>query len=191
MDFVVVDQVSVTHEIPGLLWTTPSRRTERFWPRVAGTPLESAEIKALERYAHSVEENYLPIIDNAVRRCISAVRERVDIQDAIVDAVISWESLFGHVDVNSEVTFRVTCAIARLLRIDPDEREDLRSRLAKVYRVRSKIVHGEELRPKDKAPEMKELAIKTGVEAFQRLFRDRPELIANRNRAMILLLEAS
>ncbi len=84
----------------------------------AGEPLTAEDVEALVSMAHRVADHYDHSIDVAVRRTLSAVRERSDPEDALIDAVIGWENLFGHGE-SAEVGFRVTTAIARLLHPTP------------------------------------------------------------------------
>ena len=58
---------------------------------------------------------------------------------SLIDALIAWENLVG---TTSEVTFRVTVALAKPLEPDPTKRRDLRKELAKIYDIRSRVVHG-------------------------------------------------
>jgi hypothetical protein len=82
----------------------------------------------------------------APRRLMQASAERSDALDSLVDAVIAWEALFG---TETEVTFRVSGALARLLRQTGEDRRKLRTRPSNIYRLRSKVVHGVEVDPQE------------------------------------------
>lgn len=56
-----------------------------------------------------------------------------------IDAVVVWENLLGTSD---EVTFRVSAALAKLLERDGTRRRTLQKELSKVYRIRSRLIHG-------------------------------------------------
>jgi len=187
-DFVVADWLWQTHLLPAQAgWGFAGPGSPRLFPRRTGAPLNSNEIAQLQEWSVRVADHYDPSIHVAVRRIRTAIRERVDAEDAVIDAVVAWENLFGH-GGQTEVIFRVTTALAILLEQDVRRRSQLRSRLSKVYGVRSTVVHGGELQPRDDLQRRKELAIKTAVAALRRLFRDRPELIHDRQRGLRLIL---
>jgi hypothetical protein len=91
------------------------------------------------------------------RRIVSAVGERIDPLDAFVDAIIAWENLLGS---ETEVTFRLCAAIAKLLEVDDsDARLALFKELKDLYGVRSGLVHGDrEPKPSD-ATNMRDRAV--------------------------------
>jgi len=126
-------------------------------------------------------------VDLAARRLVSAIARRVDHGDALIDAVMSWENLVG---TSTEVTFRVTAALAKLLEGDAARRRALRKALAKVYDVRSRVVHGVVVKDavvRDAAKEAIQVSIRALRASYRRgrdwLERDSAE------RADILLLE--
>jgi hypothetical protein len=63
-----------------------------------------------------------------------------------MDAVMAWENLVG---TRSEVTFRVTAALAKLLESDRGKRGDLRRELGKLYDLRSRVMHGDVAEPSE------------------------------------------
>jgi hypothetical protein len=99
----------------------------------------SERIEELEEWARIVDRAHTPSVDIAAGRLVSAVANRMDRSDSLIDAVMVWENLVG---TTSEVTFRVTAALAKLLESDPTKRRDLRKELAKIYDIRSRVVHG-------------------------------------------------
>jgi hypothetical protein len=86
------------------------------------------------------------------------------------------------------VTFRVTTAIALLLEDDVEPRLVLRRRLAKVYGLRSKVVHGVEIPLGTDIQAVSDEAIRVAVEALRALFLKAPKLIADRERGLNLIL---
>jgi hypothetical protein len=181
--------------VPGAVWFTsivPGQRGMPFYganvprmrsrmaahymdqfPRKGGEPLATTDETRLVEWCEIVEERYDNAIAIAVRRTLSAILERADAEDALTDAVMATENLFGH-GGTTEVTFRVTTALALLLEADSSKRSVLRSELGKVYDVRSKVVHGAEVTPGMKLPECKERAIQTAVQA---VMSDRDSLV--------------
>lgn len=123
----------------------------------------------------------------APQRLLRATTERRESSDSLIDAVIAWESLFG---TDTEVTFRVSGAMARLLRPPGQERRRLRARLAEIYRFRSKVVHGVEVDPQELAQASQE-ASTLATEALRVLIEDRPDLIqlTSAERSTTLLME--
>lgn len=85
----------------------------------------------------------------AVRRFESVytrgVRQR---DDRIVDELIALEALAGS---GTELRFRLAFRISSLLAHDDDERLALFETMKRYYDIRSKIVHGVDLRPTDQA----------------------------------------
>jgi len=151
--------------------------------------LTQEQVREIEKWAHIVNDRYNASIDIAARRTVSAIRERLDREDAIIDAVVAWENLFGHSEATTEVTFRVTTAIARLLETEPAARRDLSRSLKQIYGVRSRVVHGLPTRETDRLDERSELATAVTVRCLRTLFEHRTDLLADRDRAMRLLLE--
>jgi hypothetical protein len=165
----------------------------RFSPRVHNrftqpTVLSDADVEHAQRWMGRVSEGYDPAVGIAVRRALSAVAERVDPEDALIDAVIACESLFGH-GAESEVTFRVTSAITLLLEEDPARRADFRRELVKVYGDRSKVVHGGVVDRK-RLNDSKEAAIRTAVQCLRCLFTDYPHLLSDQDRGIRLMLRS-
>lgn len=150
-------------------------------------PLTESEIDACQRWTNTVASRYDDSINVAVRRLLSAVREQLDFEDALIDGVIVWENLFGH-GGTTEVGFRVTSALAHLLQPDPSARTRYRAELSKVYDLRSRVVHGGEVRVKDRLRERARTAIMVGIQALRTLFDSRPELLTARDRGIRLTL---
>lgn len=78
-------------------------------------------------------------ITYSVRRFISSSSTRSDPRDALVDAVIGLESLFG--DRSDLSTTVATCA-AKLCEDNQPKRDAVFLMIKKIYDTRSKIVHG-------------------------------------------------
>lgn len=185
--YVVCDWLWQTTLVPiqsGWGWTgKPSGSFTRF---LQPTELDDKDMEALGIWTIRVGEGYDENLAVAARRTMSAVRERVDPEDALIDAVVACENLFGH-GGDSEVTFRVTSAIAVLLEPNQGARAAYRSRLGKVYKARSQVVHGgtvDGVRLND----FKEEAIGTAIRSLRCLFEFHPHLLSDRDRGMRLIL---
>jgi hypothetical protein len=150
--------------------------------------LSGQEEADLQAWAGRVASSYDEVIAVAMRRTLSAVIERgSSAEDALIDAVIAWENLFG-VGSSSEMVFRVTTALAVLLAPSAQERAGLRARLAKVYALRSKVAHGGVVVPKDRLGDRRDEAIDIAIAALKSLFESYPSLIADKDRGMRLIL---
>lgn len=152
-------------------------------------PLNAEQQAELVEWCQLVHDRHQPSIAIAERRVLSSISDRpYDQEDALIDAVIAWENLFGH-GSNVEMTFRVTTAIAILLETDLTKRSQMAAELRKIYGDRSTIAHGSKLSAKRNLPAIRDRAIEITVLALRSLFRDHPNLLADTDRGMHLLLE--
>lgn len=152
----------------------------------ASKTLDADELASLNTWMTHVANHYDAAIEIAISRTLSAARHFMgrDHADALIDAVIAWENLVGPEEAG-ETTFRVTAGLAHLLESDPSKRDARRRQFARVYRARSKVVHGHQ--PGSLATERDE-AVGVAIGALRRLFADFPDLIADRTRGTRLLL---
>ena len=93
----------------------------------------------IEEWSRVIDGAHTPEIDISARRLVSAIGHRLDRADALIDAVMVWENLVG---ADTEIKFRVTAALAKVIEPEPNKRVQLRKSLGKVYDLRSRIVHG-------------------------------------------------
>jgi Apea-like HEPN len=196
--------LSTEHRLfaPGFVWQTvvlPGETGGASFGAHAPTDLEAPSGDALTgeqeadlaRWATAVDGNYDESIAVAVRRVTSAIRERWDRADSLIDAVVAWENLFGGKDV-METTFRITSALAILLEPNPADRIGRRKELAKVYDVRSRVLHGGQLRPQDDLEGKRDIAIQVAIAALRLLLSERSDLLPHADdRAVRLILGAS
>lgn len=99
-----------------------------------------SEREAVESWSHTLVQREAPNLEISIKRTLSSISGRRDPSDSLIDAVTAWESVVG---TRSETVFRVTAALAKLLEADSTARAELRKRLAKIYDVRSRVVHGD------------------------------------------------
>ena len=93
----------------------------------APDPLTEEQADALVTWANRIARSYHPSVAVAMRRTLSAVAEsRFSPEDALIDAVIAWENLFG-TGGRSEMMFRITTVLTILLEPEPSARPELRS----------------------------------------------------------------
>jgi hypothetical protein len=139
------------------------------------TQLTSEEVAAWQEWFQLLENPDADRVHLALSRVIQASAERRDPSDVLVDSVIAWENLFGTKD--GEPTLRVTASLAILLEQDPTARLALRSKLAKIYTLRSKVVHGSGMPTKHEIALCQE-ALDVVIRALQVLLRDRTDVLA-------------
>jgi hypothetical protein len=146
------------------------------------------EVAEVERWGQIVAQHYAPRLDVAVRRLVSAVSQRHDAADGLVDAMVAMESLFAGTS-KSELTFRVAAAAAWLLEpADVDARRVLHKEVTKLYGLRSTIVHGGTVRSADQLPVQRDRAFALGRMALQALYARHPKLLTQDDRSLQLIL---
>ena len=106
---------------------------------LSNVTVESEQLVEIEEWTHRLERHH-DTFQVAAKRIVSAIAQRSDMSDALIDAVIAWESIVG---TRTETVFRVTAALAKLLEQESSRRMALRKELNKIYDVRSRVVHGE------------------------------------------------
>ena len=119
-------------------------------PRVSGYGgnyiLEQNEVGEFQKFWKNLsEKNFLNFKPNgiAVRRFSSAV-EKFDKEDQVIDFLIGFEALFFKHGETAEQTHKISVRVARLLKSDFEERKKLFKEMQDIYKIRSKIVHGDE-----------------------------------------------
>jgi hypothetical protein len=134
----------------------------------------------LERFLG--HEQGLKKLSIGIRHLLSAVNEREDTDDKLLDAVVAWENLFG---VKQQTTFRVTAALACLLDQEPSVYKGKQKQLSKIYDVRSRVIHGSAKAQHTKARYEKsyqtpayESAISVAVAAYRTVLTSHVDLLA-------------
>jgi hypothetical protein len=159
-------------------------------PPAAVRPLTSQECIETERWARVLNERYDRRLEVAMRRLVSALSQRIDPADRLIDAVTAWESLFS---AEQEASLRVTAAIAWLLEPESEPKRDaLQSEANRIYGLRSSVVHGR-ARDETEVYEGGWRATEIAIQALARLLEGRPELIpvdsVDRSRRLLLGLK--
>ena len=98
----------------------------------------------VEVWSRRLDRHFAENLEVTGRRIVSAIAQRADATDSLVDAVTAWESIVG---TRNETSFRVTAALAKLLEKDPQKRSAFRKELGDIYNYRSRAVHGDLLDP--------------------------------------------
>jgi hypothetical protein len=106
----------------------------------AGRDLSPYEQTACVSTAAHLSTLNLDNVQLPIDRFLLAASERTTAPDALVDAVVVLEALFGSA---GEAVLRVSAAVAWLLEPDSaDARTELFSEVGRIYRARSSVVHG-------------------------------------------------
>jgi hypothetical protein len=164
---------------------TSGWRDARDYKGIAPVVMTPQEVASLVEWATRVHNLRTRSIAVGIRRTLSSLRERSDPLDSLVDAVVAWENLFG--SRSGELTFRVSAAIARLLRETPEDRAELLAEVTRLYRLRSNVVHGDDI-DVDEASPAAIRAREITLDMWRTVFRDEPALILDKDRARTLLL---
>lgn len=147
--------------------------------------LTTSHRTALERSAALVDSHYDSALAIPTRRLVSARLQRHDIEDGLVDAVVALESLFAGSD-SGELSFRISAAVAWLIGRSAEERLKVQKELRDLYALRSKILHrggaGQDVSSE------RDRTVKLATDAISALLRDHPDLVADENRAKVLIM---
>jgi Apea-like HEPN len=169
---------SISYSIPGIPGMPPMQQPV--------TPSQQ-ELDQAEDWSRRLARDHSDSLQVAERRLVSAISQRIDKADALIDAVIAWESMVG---TRSESVFRITAALARLLAPRAEERAGLRRQLQKLYDTRSRVVHGDLVDPSE-VTAAAERAIDTGLRTLRALYSRGGDWLTARSseRADRLILE--
>jgi hypothetical protein len=138
------------------------------------TQLTEAEVAEWQRWFGLLATENANKLQLAISRVVRATGERRDPVDVLIDSVIAWENLFGSKE--GEPTLRVTTSLALLLEDDYAKRRKLRSRLTKIYSLRSNAVHGTAI-PVDKEMALCNEALDIAIQALQAILEKRTDLL--------------
>jgi hypothetical protein len=136
-------------------------------PFIPTSTITSSDSKRIEDLARTLYDNYHDSLQIASIRVVSAISQRLDKSDALIDAVTAWENLVG---TRNETAYRVTAALTLLLEPDRDKRITLRKQLTEIYEVRSRVVHGATVDGEDIA-KASETAIHIALTAMLELYK--------------------
>jgi hypothetical protein len=117
----------------GTSWRDPRRL-----PPITPVALSEVEVDSWAHWIALVDEAPTQGIEVALRRTLLAAAERAD---ALVDAVIAWENLFG--SRSGEPTLRISSSMAWLLSDSAAGRAEVRREVGRLYALRSDVVHSD------------------------------------------------
>ena len=187
----------VLMKFAGAEWDDPLFGTGGSWSfadamlGILPTQLSAQDVEQWQRWYRHLASAEGQKIRVAISRVARAVLESRDAADVLIDSVIAWENLFGSKD--GELSFRITPSLAILLESEPAKRRELRSKLSKIYTVRSKLVHGSgELQPNETAMCFEALDI--AIRAVRTLFEEKNSVLRRGDsveRGLVLILGES
>jgi Apea-like HEPN len=169
-----------------LSWNDPRQGTG-----IMPTQLSDAEMTAWGEWYERLSNAHVDRIELALTRILRAIAERREPSDVLIDSVIAWENLFGSEE--GEPTFRITTCLAILLEGSFQARKDLRKRLTDIYRLRSKVVHGNRNLKGSEYPKCQE-ALNIAIDAIRVLVTERTDILElpdGAARSIALLLQNS
>ena len=151
-------------------------------------PFDPAHEASIIEWAERIKTYYRPEIALAVRRTLSAADGLRATDDALVDAVIALEALFGTGE--TEVGFRLRTALAFLLGEDESERRAIHAEVGQIYDARSQLVHGSAVIDQETLLEFRGSAVQLAVRCLKLLFSTHHRLIQDPGRGKRIILAA-
>lgn len=172
------------------LLTNPLGQASFSWS-ITGIPRGSQSISSNDRkrittWSERISDRYSDRIDIAVKRTLSSLTTRWEAGDRLIDAVVALENLFG--TGSGELVFRISASCAHLLERDSEQRRAMQKEVARLYTARSSIVHGSHRANTTQVVHDAEAAADIAIRCLRALFKKRPDLIAAKDRARLLLL---
>lgn len=152
------------------------------------TELAVAAEADILRWAREIEAHFAEPISLAVRRTLSAADPAREPEDALVDAVIALESLFGTGE--TEVGFRLSTAVAFLFGRTAHERRALHKEVGDLYSVRSNLVHGKHFDDRAALDRYRRRAVELALDSLKLLLSTHHHLIPNNARGKAVILAA-
>jgi hypothetical protein len=141
------------------------------------TPIEMTEQegKDIVEWYNTVSKIPDKKIALAKRRLQSALTERENPIDGLVDCVIGLENLFGE---RSEISFSVAIAVSKLLEKNGNKRKEIFSDVKKIYSLRSKFIHGgDNTSNNDEMMVKRNQAASYLIQCFRKLYLEHEQLL--------------
>jgi hypothetical protein len=144
---------------------------------------DSERVVTWSRRLEAVDDQSISI---CIRRILSALGGRDNAVDGFIDTVIAWENLFG--SGRGEQRFRISAAMARLVAATDDERFTLQAEIAKLYDLRSRIIHGDVEMEAQVAAVNRDRALELSRHALAKLYTTAVSLLSDPHRSARILL---
>jgi hypothetical protein len=160
-------------QIPAFNWNVDQSR------RLAAT-MDDAHAAEIECWMQLVAERFDVKLDLATRRLLSALTNRFNGEDGLVDATIALESLFGS-RPSGRIRTHLAKALNTLLGGDSEARAGRHQLVRRIYDRRKDVVHGGHLEPAE-AEDASAEATRLVTEAMRALIAVRADLIGDDSR---------
>jgi hypothetical protein len=160
-------------QMPGFQWSVDQSR-------LLQAAITEEQVPEIRRWMSLVAERYDGKLDLATRRLLSALSNRMDGEDGLVDATIALESLLGSRPAG-RIRTHLAKALNALLGGDAKERDGRTRLVRRIYDRRKDIVHGGHLDPTE-AEESRTAAARLVMQAMAALLAERADLIADDSR---------
>jgi hypothetical protein len=147
----------------------------RFSPQPEYVILEDNDVGELVKWVDLVSSVPRDGILVSVRRYLSALNERTDPADSLIDSIIAMESLFGE---RSEISLAVSSCASRLIGVDEQDRREIFQDVKKLYNLRSEIVHGRRVHRREELLKASARSSRILTDCIRKLYADRSELLS-------------
>lgn len=155
-------------------------------PRLHPRQLSLTEAADWGLWAGLVHDHRTPAVAVSVRRVLRAVAERVDPEDALIDAVIVWENLLEPDHNNLPITEPLARALALLLEPRHNRSSEVeynKSRFKKLYNLRSRVLHGDSPAKPEALFAGADDALTVSIYALRTVFDHDSDLLRNKKSA--------
>jgi hypothetical protein len=134
-----------------------------------------ADVKGIETWHKRIVKKHNNSLEIAKRRLLAAASPGRASEDALVEALLVWENLFGASTKNIQ---RITSSIAELLGSNADAKADLQKKLHHIYNQRNKIVYGTSNLSTEKIKALGDDAVQYAIRAMQVLYMKKTGLLS-------------
>ena len=154
--------------------------------------LSNEQVNSVRQWAKIIDAVNDKQIEVAIRRYLTAMVEREDIADSLVDAVIGLENLFGD---RFEISLSIATCVSKLLeKSNVESRKEIFTDVKKIYDARSAVIHGSKKRlEKLDLPTLRGKAVEYLSNCLRILYKERSDLIplSSADRVKEIILDIS
>lgn len=118
---------------------------------------------------------------------MSAIVHRRDAIDSVIDAIVSWENLFG--DPEGELGFRISTAMSLLLTDDYEDRKALQHEIKGLYQKRSRIIHGGIPPAGNEAEELRDRVLQITRDLLRVIYEHHPDVLKHEIKSQELIIQ--
>jgi hypothetical protein len=137
--------------------------------------ISKADVKGVETWYRRIVKKHNNSLEIAKRRLLIAASPSRTSEDALIEALIVWENLFG---APTKTVQRITASIAALLEPNAAAKADLQKKLHHIYSQRNKIVYGTAALPREKVKILGSDAVQYTIRSMQTLYMKKTSLLS-------------